>query len=146
MTKFMDDEGDAYYNIVSDIGYLWRGHTNSWLRIKVLMQMDYDAWEEYAEKNFTGWALVGLLKIEDGNENMYVKDIEEDEHYDKSEDEAAEDTEHVAIDYALYVKLKDIYKEAVRLNQKVLDFEGRTILLDYAKHLIEFLDTQFEGR
>lgn len=145
MTKFMDDEGEAFYDIVSDIGYLWRSNTNSWLRLTVMVQLDYDAWEDYVEKNYPGWALVGLLKVENGDENMYVKDIEDEGYMDDIED-TEQHTDHVEIDYDLYLKLKDIYKEAVRLNQKVLDFQGKTLLLSYAKYLIEFLDTQFEGK
>ena len=45
---------------------------------------------------------------------------------------------------ALLAKLKEQHAEAVKLGSKAFTFEGRILLVSYAKYLIEHLDNKFK--
>jgi hypothetical protein len=45
----------------------------------------------------------------------------------------------------LFRKLKTAYRNAIRQGQDVFIFEGNEILTQYAKYLIEYLQTKFKN-
>ena len=48
--------------------------------------------------------------------------------------------------YELFLKLKKEYSIAVKQQRQTFEFEGHTLLTDYAKYLIEYLDSQYNPK
>jgi hypothetical protein len=46
--------------------------------------------------------------------------------------------------FDLYLKLKSDYSNAVKNNKEQFTFEGHELLTDYAKYMIEYLESKFE--
>lgn len=44
----------------------------------------------------------------------------------------------------LYEKLKKEYNKALEEEQESFEFEGREVLTNYAKYMVEYLNTQFK--
>lgn len=45
-----------------------------------------------------------------------------------------------------YLKLKRIYKKAEKEGKEQFEFEGHTVLTQYAKYMLQYLGTKFERK
>ncbi len=52
----------------------------------------------------------------------------------------------ISFDKVKYRKLKREYEQAVKEGKEIFLFEGHEVLVAYAKYMLEYLATIFEGR
>jgi len=50
--------------IVSQEARLWRGKTDTWVTVKLLMAMTHDEWEQFAQIKYPGYRVLELTKTE----------------------------------------------------------------------------------
>ena len=52
----------------------------------------------------------------------------------------------MSINREKYLRLKTLYREAVKNEKISFEFEGNTLLVSYAKYLIEYLSDMYEKK